>query len=1146
MRSIRKKAALVVLGLSLSTQLLGQDGANDRAEREAEQMVSLSASTITDLLLREPGLMLAVKKMLVRRAYEQGRLLDPADITDEALFRMLREDANVRVLATREIEDRSYVRVKPSHEELRQDGSWRIVATDAAPAEGKSAAKPESSATLSQEKQYWSSHEQVHVPQSGIEPIAPDETQPSSTPSQPAPLMPTVPPDYRRQQGLAGLDLQNLEPQNRDSLNSLPLDSVSLPRVSLPGLLNASIADGAGSSPFPGQPNGNLYSGRTAKAASPNSLLTPSWNVDSSRVMNRNSGMASEIGHSNTLLPEAERDQPVIRRQPNPYADVPSLLDLYEQVSKRSSALERFGMNIFQSGTGNFDELPMDMPVGPDYVLGPGDGLNIEISGSVSGRLQRVVDRQGLLALPEAASVQVAGQTLGEVQHLVQATLRTQYRDARADVSLARLRTVRVYVVGDAVRPGAYDVSSLSTPLNALYLAGGPTIRGSLRVLRHYRGNQLVESMDVYDLLLHGVRKEVQRLEAGDTVQVPPLGTEVAIEGMVRRPAIYELNGETQLAEILELAGGVLTSGTLRHIEVERVIAHQSRTMLQLDLPEANTQDEINRALEEFRIQDSDKIRISPILPYSEKTVYLDGHVFHPGKYAFREGMRLQDLIPSFSDLLPEPALRHAEIIRLNPPDFAPVVLAFDLADAMAGKGEAIALKPFDTIRIFGRFDFEDPPMITVSGEVRRPGDRITNGRTNLRDAIYLAGGTTPEALLSDAQVFRKTQNGKLKVISVDLSKALAGDSPDNIELEPADRVFIHKNLAKLDPPTVKIEGEVARPGKYPLGENMTAAELVHLSGGLKRGAYTASADLTRYAVEHGANMTGEHATIPLARALAGEPDADVRLHDGDVLTVRQLAGWNDVGATITVKGEVLHAGEYGIQEGERLSSILERAGGLRGDAYPYGAILERAQIRDLEERNRSQLIREVEDEGVALKAIPGTDQEDKMVKEASLLQWKSTMEKLENAPPVGRLVIHISKDVKRWANTPADVTVQSGDVLYIPKQPGMVTIEGAVYNPTAVAFKPGKTAGWYLGQAGGPTNMANKGAIFVIRADGSVVGGAGGLFQGGAEKAELRPGDMVVVPEKAFAGTTKWKNILQTSQLLQAVAFSIQLGRSF
>jgi protein involved in polysaccharide export with SLBB domain len=295
--------------------------------------------------------------------------------------------------------------------------------------------------------------------------------------------------------------------------------------------------------------------------------------------------------------------------------------------------------------------------------------------------------------------------------------------------------------------------------------------------------------------------------------------------------------------------------------------------------------------------------------------------------------------------------------------------------------------------------------------------------------------------------------------------------------------------------------------------------------------------------VEDQSKIVGEHISVPIARALAGDPDTDVRLRDGDVLAIRQLSGWNDVGSMIAVKGEVVHPGTYGIKEGDRLSTVLERAGGLRSDAYPYGAILQRAQVRELEEQNRATLVRQVQDEGAGLKTVPDFDPASR---ESAILQWKNALEKLQNTPPAGRLVIHISTDVSKWANTPADIQVRAGDILYIPKRPNFVTVDGAVYNPTAVSFKPGKSAGWYLNQAGGPTTMANKKNIFVIRADGSVVGGNGGVFSGGALDAALQPGDMVVVPDKAYGGGMSWKNTLQVAQLVSAVGIAVQVARGF
>ncbi|MBV9087149.1 MAG: SLBB domain-containing protein, partial [Acidobacteriaceae bacterium] len=765
------------------------------------------------------------------------------------------------------------------------------------------------------------------------------------------------------------------------------------------------------------------------------------------------------------------------------YADVPSLYDLYQQVEKRNGPLDRFGMDIFRNGTGNFENLPMDVPAGPDYVLGAGDGLKIDLWGSTSQRLQRVVDRSGRVSLPEVGNVVVAGHTLGDVQREMQAVLRTQYRDVQADVSISKIRAVRVYVVGDVQRAGAYDVSSLSTPLNAVFAAGGPTNIGSIRTLRHYRGKELLEEVDVYDLLLHGVHGNVLPLDSGDTILVPPIGPQVTVDGMVRRPAIYELRGEKSLAEVLELAGGVLPTGTLRHIEVERLEAHVRRTMLRLDIPETNDQATVNKQLADFTVQDGDKIRISPILSYTQKTVFLDGHVFHPGRYAYRDGMTVADLIKSYNDLLPEPARRHAEIIRLEPPDYTPMVIAFNLGDVLDGKAEQdVALKPFDTVRVFGRYDFEDAPVISVTGEVRDPGDHRTNGVTHIRDAVYLAGGINQDAETRDAQVFRKAKDGKLLVLSVNLQKALSGDAVENIALQPTDRVFIHRNLRKTDPPAVYIRGEVANPGKYPLGEGMTASQLVQLAGGFKRSAYTETADLSRYPVQNGKRVVGDHEEVHIALALSGEPGADITLHDGDVLSIRQVAGWKDIGAAVTVSGEVLHPGTYGIREGERLSSVIRRAGGFRPGAYPQGSVLEREQVREIAEKNRNRLINRIESgEGINLSkgalasAAFGGQSEQGQLLSTVMRQRQEALDTLKNESASGRLVININYDIGSWANTSADIEARGGDTLFVPKKPSFVLVTGQVNNSTAISYAPGRNAGWYLRQAGGTVGTANK-----------------------------------------------------------------------
>jgi len=1078
-----------------------QNRRNERP-RAAGTAITLPASEIVALLQKEPGLNLAVKHMLVRKVAQQGRILYQDELTDEILFNLIRQDTLIRGLVTQEIESRGYFSVRPTPAEASDQERARQAAE---------LQKQRQQNAISREDSYLRALDQAQLggttPANGLSPGFREGEVSTAAPVRPEELPQLLAGGSAPGAGLGAAGLTGTSPASLTT--------------------GASAAAGLMANPGIGASNLGL----------PNAEMTS--NLDQSAMMT-----TRRLPVRRPNLPPKEQNVSDVRHQPNPYADVPSLYDLYAKAARRQGPLERFGSDVFRNENGNLDELPIDLPVGPDYVLGPGDGLKIEMWGSVSERLQRIVDREGRIALPEVGTVLVAGRSLGDVQREVQAVLRTQFRDVQADISLGRLRTVRVYVVGFVQYPGAYDISALSTPLNAMYAAGGPTSNGSMRVVRHMRGKELVQQVDLYDLLLHGVQGEIRPLQPGDSIVVPAVGPAVTIEGMVRRPAIFELNGETSLSAVLELAGGVLPTGTLRHIQVQRLQSHEKETSLQLDIPETNDAAAVNTALEEFKVRDGDVVRISRIAPYNDGTVYLDGHVFRPGKYAYKPGMRVSDLIHSYTELLPEPSLTHAEIIRLDPPDFRPEVISFNLAEALSAKGNNPELKPYDVVRTFSRFDFEDPPMVTVGGEVRQPGEHRTNGETHLRDAIYLAGGLTPDASLHDAQVFRFTPTGGMQVFDVDLAKAMSGDASANILLAPLDRLIVQRSLAKVDPPTVAIQGEIASPGKYPLAKGMRISDLVRMAGGLKRSAYTDSADLSRYVVQNGKRILGEHEEVAIGKAvIGGDRQADLLLRDADVVTIRRLAGWSDIGASVTVEGEVAHPSTYGIQDGERLSSVLLRAGGFRAAAYPYGAVLERVQVKELAEKSRQEMIRRLE-AGQGIQAVKvgftASSGEAAAALQAVQMQQQQVLASLKSQPPSGRLVIHISSDISGWANTPADIEVRAGDTITIPKKPDFVIVSGQVYNANAMTYVPGKNANWYLHQAGGLTGMSDKSSIYIIRADGSVVGHEGtGWWKGDVLSTKMQPGDMLVVPQKVISGTPFWKDLMSMAGIAANLAIA-------
>lgn len=1185
------KRRLLIAGAGLLFELLLHVSAafpqqrNNNAVNETDlalqnsSRVAASAAEIKVVLSKDVGLMVELKHWVAKDATDHGQIVGESELSDYTIFNRLETDVQFRSIATALVQkygylvpklnpnsdlakDQELLRVERAkwiaqaqEEELaqaRQKATQELQKTAACKSQSdrdcnNPAATPRTEENPRQGRQFDVAPSDVVPRDQNFPVLPPNGTEnilqraqlvqtgsiSSGTPSQHSPF--SMPSSFGNSLSPTITGASALSSDARETGTNTQLAAVfgggnAGMGSSSDGLL-AAYGLGMGTLTGVGMGTGvDLKSGFLPSAGQPNNF-SPAGSGGSLLVPMQ---PAREYPEKTAFQP------PEMVRRMSPYQDVPSLYDMYLQTVAHPSSPKRFGTEIFENGTRDLQLIPMDLPAGPDYVVGPGDGLSIELWGSVSQRLIRTVDRGGQISLPEVGPVQVSGKTLAAVQEDVQQILRGQYREVSAGVSLSRLRTIRIYEVGDVDNPGAYDVSSLSTPLNALFVAGGPSTRGSLRILKHYRGDKLVQTVDVYDLLLHGVKTNIERLENGDTVQVPPIGPQVTIEGMVRRPAIYELLDEKNLASVLELAGGLLPVATLRHIEVQRLVAHEKQTMLSVDVPEAADRSEVTKKLESFEIQDGDRIRIFPIAPYNQDAIYLDGHVVRPGRYSYHLDMRVTDLVSSYKDLLPEPAAQYAEIIRLNAPDFRPSVESFSLSDALADPSKAPVLQPMDTVRIFSRFDFENPPAVAVMGEVRDPGFYKTAGQIHLADAVHLAGGLTPDAETGDAQVFRYLPDGKFAIFGVNLGQALAGDPVENIILESRDRLLVHKNPDAVEQSTVYVQGDVATPGRYPLTTNMRVADLIRVGGGLKPSADTNTADLTQYEWLNHEKLAGKHEQITIAAALAGDSNANAALHNGDVLTIRQLPGWNDLGASITVKGEVKNPGAYGIRPGERLSSILERAGGFQSDAYPYGAILQRVTVRELEQKEQESLIVRAKSVQSSIELMPENDPNQKQAKQAALQQYQTTIEQLSENSPVGRVTMRISSDIKRWKNSSADMEVRAGDTLIIPKKPSYVLVTGQVFNPTAVAYRPGKSAAWYLSQAGGPTLLGNKKSAFVIRADGSVISSKKSLLSGESFGAVLQPGDTVVVPERAVGGPVQWQTIFSAAQLASSVATSI------
>jgi protein involved in polysaccharide export with SLBB domain len=732
----------------------------------------------------------------------------------------------------------------------------------------------------------------------------------------------------------------------------------------------------------------------------------------------------------------------------SPFSDNPALRDLYRQYSLQSGKnIERFGASLFRSDSGNVDKLTMDVPVGPDYVLGPGDTVILDVSGGDPQRVRVVVDSAGRLTLPGGGTLMVSGMTIENAEQAIERVLVRRFNNAKVDLSLDRVKTVRVYLVGEVERPGAYQLSALSTVLDGLIAAGGPNKRGSMRVIRHYRGDKLISTIDLYDLMLHGTQSDTQRLESGDSIMVPPVGAQVAVDGAIRRPAAYELRNELTLDQVLDLAGGLRPEASLWQISIDRVEANNKHLTRTVSVPPNADPEAIKLALSASTVHDGDRIYVFPISAYSEASVYLEGHAFRVGKYAFRQGMRVTDLIRSYSDLLPEPRAQ-AEIVRLTGPDLTPHAIQFNIVDVLDGKGIAPELRPFDVIRVFGRYE--------------------------------------------------------------------------------------------VDAPTVTIAGEVLRPGVYPMVAGMRASDLIRIAGGFRRSAYLGDALLASYEIQNGMSVEIAVKQVNLRQIAGGDKDADLLLKPGDRLSIRQIAGWIDIGAAVTLAGQVQFPGSYGIDPGERLSSVIRRAGGFLPEAYPQAVVFDRPEIKERSEETKLTIMRKVET--MANPAISsGTSDGGVAPAQTFELQRKEILTSLRSLPTSGRMVINITPDLGEWENTSNDPEMRGGDSLTVPQRPGFVAITDGLNNTTALIYLPGKRVRDYLKQASGLTRLADMKYLYLIQAGGQVTGKESTPAFSSVKDAVVGPGDTIVVPLKILSESETWRDVLSTAQEISDLAVTAQ-----
>jgi protein involved in polysaccharide export with SLBB domain len=673
----------------------------------------------------------------------------------------------------------------------------------------------------------------------------------------------------------------------------------------------------------------------------------------------------------------------------------PAAAGLTQQTEFQQLVAETTGRTLPIFGAGLFNDTPStfapvdNIPVTPDYTIGPGDEVRLQVWGQVNQHGSFMVDRTGSISLPEVGTIHVAGLQFSQLTDFLKSQLGRVYRNFDLNVNLGQLRSIQVFVVGQARKPGSYTIGSLSTLLNALFASGGPLPQGSLRDIQVKRNGQTITHFDLYDLLLRGDKSKDVPLQPGDVIFIPDVGAQVAVLGSVTTSAIYELRGEKSFNQVIALAGGLTNVAASTQLRVERISNHTERSVINADLATGDS----------APVQDGDIISVSPIVDRFKDAVTLRGNVATPGRYVWRPGMRISDLIPSREALVTRDYYLRKNRLGQNNSDYSGPAAEGSLnVQSEAASGASAARQKVGT---------------TAGGT--SVSSAMTGGNGNfgpITDVVL----TAPEIDWEYAVIERQSAADlTTSLIPFNLGKAVIDKDPtQDLELLSGDVVTIFSKADIRVPGSqqtkfVKLEGEFVAAGVYSVKPGETLRQLLTRIGGLTPQADLFASQFTRVSVRllqqqrlqefadelesqitATATASAASALTPADSAAAAassaaareavsrlrqaqpsgrivlpvKPDSqgiaslpDIELQDGDRFVVPRVP------ATVTVEGQVYNANAFLYQKGRRVKDYLHLAGGpdriadrkreliLRADgsvvSHQYSNLAERAIFPD-------------------------------------------------------------------------------------------------------------------------------------------------------------------------------------------------------
>ncbi|WP_404401712.1 SLBB domain-containing protein [Idiomarina seosinensis] len=763
--------------------------------------------------------------------------------------------------------------------------------------------------------------------------------------------------------------------------------------------------------------------------------------------------------------------------------------------------LSRFGADLFASEPSSYSPVK-NIPIPSHYLVGPGDTVNIVLFGKESNTYDIEVNQDGSIIIPKLGPIQVAGLTFNETKALIRDRIKEQMIGVEAAVSLGELRSIQVFVVGEAYRSGSYTISSLSTITQALVAAGGVSDIGSVRNIQLKRAGETIVTFDLYDLLIQGDASNDLMLQSGDVVFIPPVDEMVTVKGDVVRPAIYELTNEQHLQDVLALAGGMKASAFKEQVIIERV-AQSDRQLLTANMTSEQGRNQ--------QVVDGDTIEVKTTAGVPSNSVTLVGAVTRPGKYAWYDGFSLNDLIRSVNmDLLPEADLSYGIIVREDNNQRDIQVLQFDVAGAISqpGSDDDLSLSPRDFVVIFSAFEEKAESTATIDNLALSEDERQQKQRRELLKQYemhfvqQLVVDKQSEAE-REAEMERQRDNLSSLFVQGDQEEEEDVDYTEFSRhrlLEPILMKLRSQSRLGSTAQLVFVDGEVRYPGIYPLPVNGNVKDLVLAAGGLQESAYLQRAEISRVEIQ-GEEADVDYMAFNLAKAM--ESEINQTLQGRDRLNILRIPQWQE-NYQVEIAGEVRFPGSYSIRRGDTLSKLIERAGGLTDFAMSEGAVFTREVIKEQERERMRRMAQDLQHE-IVTNSITNTTQAGNV----SYSEMRNLLKDLTAVEPVGRMVIDLPSILANRADQ--DIQLRDGDMLHVPTQQNSINIIGEVQFASAHRYKGGTTVDDYIRMSGGLKSKADEERIYVIKADGSVQQRESSWFA--VTHSQLEPGDTIVVP---------------------------------